>query len=104
MALAIFQRPGSNALATAAEGQENNPCQLPNTQVTDPRVFYVLSDFLLWSPMRWGPIRLLIMFSGGIIPLLSFILERPGQTGVARVRRKINATIAMRSITNDATN
>lgn len=39
-------------------------------------VFYVLADFNLWSPMRWGPLRLLIMFSGGIIPLLSFFLER----------------------------
>src|SRR3954466_3311924 len=38
-------------------------------------VFYVLADFNLWSPMRWSPLRLLIMFSGGIIPLLSFILE-----------------------------
>jgi hypothetical protein len=34
------------ALAPAAWAQENNPCQLPNTQVTDPRVFYVLSDQL----------------------------------------------------------
>jgi integral membrane protein len=39
-------------------------------------VLYVASDFNLWSPMRWGPLRLLIMFLGGIIPLLSFILER----------------------------
>ena len=39
-------------------------------------VLYVLSDFNLWSPMRWKPIRLLIMFLGGIVPFLSFILER----------------------------
>jgi integral membrane protein len=39
-------------------------------------VLYVLSDFNLWSPMRWKPLRLLIMFLGGIVPLLSFILER----------------------------
>ena len=39
-------------------------------------VFYVASDFNLWSPMRWKPLRLGIMFLGGIIPLLSFILER----------------------------
>ena len=39
-------------------------------------VFYVASDFNLWSPMRWNPLRLGIMFLGGIIPLLSFILER----------------------------
>jgi hypothetical protein len=32
------------AFAPRAWAQENNPCQLPNTQVTDPRAFYVLSD------------------------------------------------------------
>lgn len=49
-------------------------------------VFYVLSDFALWSPMRWGPLRLLIMFSGGIIPLLSFFLER-------RIHREVVAQL-----------
>lgn len=39
-------------------------------------VLYIASDFNLWSPMRWNPLRLMIMFLGGIIPLLSFILER----------------------------
>ena len=39
-------------------------------------VLYVASDFNLWSPMRWKPLRLGIMFLGGIVPLLSFILER----------------------------
>ena len=50
-------------------------------------VLYVLADFNLWSPMRWGPLRLLIMFSGGIIPLLSFILER-------RIHREVVAKLA----------
>ena len=49
-------------------------------------VFYVLADFNLWSPMRWGPLRLLLMFSGGIIPLLSFILER-------RIHREVVAKL-----------
>ena len=39
-------------------------------------VFYVLADFNLWSPMRWSILRLGLMFLGGIVPLLSFILER----------------------------
>jgi integral membrane protein len=47
-------------------------------------VFYVAADFNLWSLMRWKPLRLLIMFLGGIIPLLSFILER-------RIRRDVLA-------------
>jgi len=50
-------------------------------------VLYVLADFNLWSPMRWGPLRLLVMFSGGIIPLLSFILER-------RIHREVVAKLA----------
>ena len=49
-------------------------------------VLYVLADFNLLSPMRWGPLRLLIMFSGGIIPLLSFILER-------RIHREVVAKL-----------
>lgn len=49
-------------------------------------VFYVLADFNLWSPMRWGPLRLGIMFLGGIIPLLSFILER-------RIHREVVAQL-----------
>ena len=49
-------------------------------------VFYVLACFVLWSPMRWGPLRLLIMFSGGVIPLLSFFLER-------RIHREVVAKL-----------
>jgi integral membrane protein len=50
-------------------------------------VIYVVSDFNLWSPMRWGPLRLLLMFLGGIIPFLSFILER-------RIHREVVAWLA----------
>jgi integral membrane protein len=49
-------------------------------------VLYVLADFNLWSPMRWKPERLLLMFLGGIIPLLSFILER-------RIHREVVAVL-----------
>jgi integral membrane protein len=49
-------------------------------------VLYVLSDFNLWSPMRWKPLRLLIMFLGGIVPLLSFILEH-------RIHREVIAKL-----------
>jgi hypothetical protein len=34
------------ALAPAAWAQEDNPCQKPNTQATDPNTFYVFSDQL----------------------------------------------------------
>ena len=49
-------------------------------------VFYVLADFNLWSPMRWSFLRLGIMFLGGIVPLLSFILER-------RIHREVVAVL-----------
>lgn len=50
-------------------------------------VVYVVADFNLWSLMRWKPLRLLLMFLGGIIPLLSFILER-------RIHREVTAWLA----------
>lgn len=49
-------------------------------------VFYVLADFNLWSPMRWSFLRLGVMFLGGIVPLLSFILER-------RIHREVVAVL-----------
>lgn len=49
-------------------------------------VFYVLADFNLWSPMRWSLFRLALMFLGGIVPLLSFILEY-------RIRREVLAVL-----------
>jgi hypothetical protein len=55
------------ALAASAEAQENNPCQLPNTQVTDPRVFYVLSDQL--STPAVTSVTLLITQGDGTEPV-----------------------------------
>jgi integral membrane protein len=39
-------------------------------------VLYLFSDFRLWSLMRWRLPRLLLIALGGVIPLLSFIVER----------------------------
>lgn len=38
-------------------------------------VLYLVSNFLLWSPMRWKFSRFLLLALGGVIPLLSFFLE-----------------------------
>ncbi len=38
-------------------------------------VVYLISDFLLWSPMRWGFAKFLLIALGGVIPFLSFFLE-----------------------------
>jgi integral membrane protein len=54
-------------------------------------VLYILSDFNLWSPMRWKPMRLLFMFLGGIIPLLSFFLERYIHREVVGVLAELDA-------------
>lgn len=38
-------------------------------------VVYLISNFMLWSPMRWHFMRFLLLALGGVIPLLSFFLE-----------------------------
>lgn len=39
-------------------------------------VVYLISCFLLWSPMRWKFTRFLLLALGGVIPFLSFFMER----------------------------
>lgn len=47
-------------------------------------VIYLISNFMLWSPMRWKFVRFLLLALGGVIPLLSFFLE-------VRTAREVNA-------------
>lgn len=46
-------------------------------------VVYLVSDFMVWSPMRWGFGWFLLIALGGVIPFMSFFLE-------ARVVKKVN--------------
>jgi integral membrane protein len=39
-------------------------------------VVYLFSDFRLWSLMRWTFSRFIIIALGGVVPFLSFIVER----------------------------
>jgi integral membrane protein len=39
-------------------------------------VVYLYSDFRLWSLMRWTFPRFIIIALGGVVPFLSFIVER----------------------------
>ena len=39
-------------------------------------VLYLFSDFRLWSLMRWEFPRFIVIALGGVIPFLSFIVER----------------------------
>lgn len=50
-------------------------------------VIYLISDFMLWSPMRWNFMRFLVIALGGVIPLMSFFLE-------ARIVREVDAFLA----------
>ena len=46
-------------------------------------VVYLVSDFMLWSPMRWHFGKFLLIALGGVIPFMSFFLE-------ARIVREVN--------------
>ena len=50
-------------------------------------VLYLLACFRLWSLMRWSPVRLLAMAGGGVVPFLSFIVEK-------RITRVVREEIA----------
>ncbi|MGJ0202904.1 DUF3817 domain-containing protein [Leucobacter sp. gxy201] len=52
-------------------------------------VIYLVSDFLLWSPMRWNFWRFILIALGGVVPLMSFFLE-------ARIVREVDGFLAER--------
>lgn len=39
-------------------------------------VFYLLADFRLWSLMRWSFGMFILIALGGVVPFLSFVVER----------------------------
>lgn len=58
-------------------------------------VVYLISDFMLWSPMRWGFMRFLLIALGGVIPFMSFFVE-------ARIVREVNAFLNARAADKSA--
>lgn len=38
-------------------------------------VIYVITVFDVWSRMRWGFGRIVAMIAGGVVPVLSFVME-----------------------------
>lgn len=50
-------------------------------------VLYLLSCFRLWSMIRWGGVRLLAMAGGGVVPFLSFFVEK-------KVNRQVDQELA----------
>jgi len=53
-------------------------------------VVYLISDFRLWSLMRWPFSRFIVIALGGVIPFLSFFLE-------ARIGREVNRYLERRA-------
>ncbi|MGC0274523.1 DUF3817 domain-containing protein [Pseudactinotalea sp. Z1739] len=43
-------------------------------------VVYLVSVFDLWSRMRWGFGRIVALIAGGVVPVLSFVMERNART------------------------
>jgi integral membrane protein len=39
-------------------------------------VLYLFSDFRVWSLMRWTFVRFIVIALGGVVPFLSFFVER----------------------------
>ncbi|WP_449277828.1 DUF3817 domain-containing protein [Leucobacter sp. GX24907] len=52
-------------------------------------VAYLIGCFMIWSPMRWRFPRFLLLALGGVVPLLSFIME-------VRVAREVTAYLDAR--------
>lgn len=46
-------------------------------------VVYLVSNFMVWSPMRWNFAKFLLLALGGVIPFMSFFLE-------AKIVRDVN--------------
>jgi len=61
-------------------------------------VFYVAADFVLWRLTRFSFLRFLYIALGGVIPLLSFFLERQVprfvEAKLARIESAATATAA----------
>ncbi|MHA3684321.1 DUF3817 domain-containing protein [Leucobacter sp. HY1910] len=51
-------------------------------------VVYLVSDFMVWSPMRWNFWKFLLIALGGVIPFMSFFLE-------AKIVREVNDFLAI---------
>ena len=56
---------------------------------------YLVSDFLLTTYMRWPIMRFVLIAAGGVVPLLSFFVER-------RVHREVTEYLRMRVARLDA--
>ena len=57
-------------------------------------VVYAVTVFDLWSRMRWGFGRIVVLIAGGVIPVLSFVMEQ-------KARAWVESTLAARVLVTD---
>lgn len=60
-------------------------------------VVYLLASFRLWSLLRWPFKRLFAMALGGVVPFLSFVVERPLHRAALADLARLEAEKAARS-------
>lgn len=59
-------------------------------------VVYLISAFMVWSPMRWPFTKFIVLALGGVIPLLSFFME-------GSVARQVNEQLSTLEAASAAT-
>jgi hypothetical protein len=65
-------------------------------------VVYLLTDFTLWSRMRWPFARFVLIALGGVVPFLSYIVEHFVSRQVHRELAELNDEIAAKAATAPA--
>ena len=66
-------------------------------------VVYLYSDFRLWSLMRWTFSRFIIIALGGVVPFLSFIVERRVHAQTVRELEALQSAQPVHSEQNEET-
>ena len=66
-------------------------------------VVYLYSDFRLWSLMRWTFPRFILIALGGVIPFLSFIVERRVHRQTMAELEALQSAQPLHSVQNEET-
>ena len=66
-------------------------------------VVYLYSDFRLWSLMRWTFPRFILIALGGVIPFLSFIVERRVHRQTMTELEALQSAQPLHSVQNEET-
>ena len=66
-------------------------------------VVYLYSDFRLWSLMRWTFPRFIVIALGGVVPFLSFIVERRVHRQTVAELEALQSAQPLHSVQNEET-